>query len=202
MPFDIKILSNKIEKVKESFENGKFGDALVAALNYGNGLLQERVIVQNQDINGNGFGKYIGHKKGSKFQNRDVFRALFGTTSKTDRKRIKANAGIDLTSYQRKRVNKGRQILKKDLEFTGGLRRAIETQVAEKESEKIAVLNFSTNEVAKIARGQEVQITNIRNGGKGTTKGVGVKIFGFNTKEREQIDEQAVLLINEMLKPK
>lgn len=199
MPFDLTILAKKISGVKEAFENGKFGDALVAALNYGNGLLQERVIVQNQDTEGNGFGKYIGSRK-RKLQDRDVLRALFGTTSKTDRKRIKANAGLDLTAYQRKRVNKGRQILKKDLEFTGGLRRAIETQVAEKEGEKVAVLNFSTLELAKIAHGQEVQITNIRNGGKGTTKGIGVKIFGFNSKERGQIDEQAVLLINEILK--
>lgn len=199
MPFDLTILTNKIKGIKEAFENGKFGDALASALNYGNGLLQDRVIVQNQDINGNGFGKYIGSRK-RKLQDRDVFRALFSTTSKTDRKRIKAGANLDLTAYQRKRVNKGRQIAKKDLEFTGGLRRTIETQVAEKEGDKIAVLNFSTDQVAKIAHGQENQITNIRNGSKGTTKGKGIKIFGFNQKEREQIDAQAVLLINEILK--
>ncbi len=201
MPFDIKILADKINKIKESYENGKFADALVSALNTGNGEMQQRIFQGNTDINGNGFGKYIGSRK-RKLQDRDVFRALFSTTSKTDRKRIKANANADLTSYQRKRANKGRQVLKKDLEFTGRLREAIETQVAEKEGDRIAVLNFSTNEVALIARGQENQITNIRNGAKGTTKGTGIKIFGFNQKEREEIDEQAIFLINEILKSK
>lgn len=196
MSFDIKILSDKINKIKESYENGKFADALVVALNEGNGLMQQRVFTQNTDIEGNDFGKYIGKRK-RKLQDRDILRTLFSTTSKTDRKRIKANSTEDLTSYQRKRVNKGRQILKKDLEFSGGLRRAIETQI---ENEKAVVLEFNNDKAALIAKGQEAQISNIRGGQKGTTKGTGTRIFTFNSSEKEKVGETGKELIIEILK--
>lgn len=202
MPFDTEILQDKINRIKIAFENGQFADELVSAINAGNGLMQQRVFTENKDIAGNGFGQYIGKKKGRAAQDRDVFKALFSTTSKTDKKRIKANANEDLTSYQRKRANKGRQIAHKDLEFTGGLRRAIETQVGEKDGNMAAVLNFSTIEIAKIAHGQENQITNIRAGLKGTTKGKGIKIFSFNTSEKEIINEHALDGIAKILKPK
>lgn len=200
MPFDITILSNKIQGLKEAFENGNFADALVGALNTGNGLMQQRVFQENQDIKGQSFGKYIGKTQTERQAGRAVARALFTTTSKTDKKRIKAAATLELTAYQRKRANKGRQVLKKDLEFTGGLRRAIETQI---EDEKAAVLQFNNTDAANIARGQEQQITNIRNGQKGSTKGTGAtKIFTFNENEKEQVGEQGSELIKQILKPK
>lgn len=199
MSFDLTILTNKIEGIKEAFTDGSFGDALVGALNTGSGLLQQRVFTENADVEGNSFGQYIGKKKSRKLQDREIFRALFDTDSKTDKKRIKDNANADLTSYQRKRVNKGRQIDHKDLEFSGGLRRSIETQV---ESETAAVLEFNNSDAAKIAHGQEAQITNIRNGSKGTTRGKGIKIFTLNTDEKEQVVEQGKELINQILKRK
>lgn len=189
MPFDLTILTKKIEGLKEAFNNGKFGDALVGALNTGNGLMQQRVFNQNQDIEGNGFGQYIGKKHKAK---------LLTSKNRTENKRLKALAGQDLTSYQRKRLKRGRQIAKKDLELEGGLRRAIETKI---ENEKAAVLEFNNDEAAKVARGQENQITNIRNTGKGTTKGKGIKIFGLNTSEKEQVVEQGAELIKQILKP-
>lgn len=200
MSFDITILTKKIEGIKEAYENGRFADALVDALNEGNAFMQDRIFVENKDIRGQSFGTYIGKKQTERQANRQTFRALFGTTSKTDKKRIKAAAGQELTYYQRKRLQKGRQIVKKDLEFYGSLRRSIETQV---ENEKAVVLEFSTLDSAKIARGQEQQITNIRNGKPGTTKGTGAtKIFTLDEKEREQVTEQGTELIKEILKPK
>lgn len=189
MPFDLAILSKKIEGLKEAFNNGKFGDALVGALNTGNGLMQQRVFTQNVDVDGQGFGVYIGKKRKVRLQ---------VSKNRTQNKRNKAIAGLELTSYQRKRAQKGRQIAKKDLELEGSLRRAIETVI---ENEKSAVLTFNNDTAAKIARGQENQITNIRNTGKGTTKGKGVKIFGLNTSEKEQVIEQGSELIKQILKP-
>lgn len=197
MPFDVTILSQKIQGLKEAYENGNFGDALVGSLNTGSGLMQQRIFNQNTDIEGQSFGQYIGDK--SKQSDRAQVRALFGTTSKTDKKRIKASAGLELTSYQRKRASKGRQVTKKDLEFTGGVRRAIEVVV---EGEKAAILEFNNNNAAKIARGQENQITNIRNGQKGKSKGDGVRIFKLSQSEKEQVVEQGVVLIKEILRPK
>lgn len=196
--FDLNILSKKIEGLKEAFQNGRFGDALVGALNTGNGLLQQRVFQNNQDVMGNSFGFYVGVK--SKQSDRAQVKQLFGIKSKTDKKRIKTAAAQSLTSYQRKRAAKGRQTAKKDLEFYGGLRRAIETQV---ENEKTAVLQFNNTKAAKVAKGQEQQIHNLRSGGKGTTKGAGApRIFTLDEKEKEQVVEQGAELIKQILKPK
>ena len=196
MSFDVTILSKKVQGIKEAFENGKFADALVGALNTGNGLMQQRVFTENKDIQGQSFGQYVGKK--SKQSDRSQVRSLFSTKSKTDKKRIKASAGIELTYYQRKRANKGRQVIKKDLEFSGGLRRAIETQI---ENEKSVVLEFNNLDAAKIAKGQENQISNIRSGKKGTTKGSGTRIFTLDENEREQVTEQGAELIKQILKP-
>lgn len=192
MPFDLTILTKKIEGLKEAFENGKFGDALVGALNTGNGMMQQRIFQETQDVKGQSFGKYVGKKRKA--------RVLPITKNRTQNKRNKAIAGQDLTAYERKRALKGRQILKKDLEFSGGLRRAIETQI---EGEKAAVLEFNNDLAAKIAKGQEQQIENIRNGGSGTTKGTGAtKIFSLNDKEKETVVDQGSELIKQILKPK
>jgi len=189
MPFDVKILSKKIEGIKEAFENGNFADALVGALNTGNGLMQQRIFSQNKDVEGQDFGTYIGKKfKVGKLQT---------TKNRTQAKRNKAVEGQELTYYQKKRALRGRQTVKKDLELEGSLRRSIETQV---EDERSAVINFSNTESALIAHSQEQQITNIRNG---KPKGAGAtKIFTLDTKEREEVTEQGALLIKEILKPK
>lgn len=197
MPFDLNILNEKIKGIKGAFLNGRFADALAGAVNEGNGKMQQRVFQANEDVNGQGFGQYIGIKK--KQSDRSQLRSLFSTTSKTDKKRIKKSAGLSLTSYQRKRAKAGRQVLKKDLEFTGALRRAIETQI---ENEKFAVLTFNNDEAAKIAKGQENQISNIRNGVTATTKGAGTKIFRLNKTEKEEVIEQGTELIKQILKRK
>lgn len=190
MPFDVTILSKKIEGLKEAYENGNFADALVGAINTGSGLMQQRIFTQNQDVEGQGFGQYVGKKTKTR---------LKISPNKTQNKRNKSIADLYLTAYQKKRARAGRQTANKDLEFTGGLRRAIETQI---ENEKAAVLEFNNEQAAKIAKGQEAQITNIRNGRSGTTKGDGVKIFSLNKSEKEQVVEQGAELIKQILKPK
>lgn len=189
MPFDLTILTQKVEGLKTTFENGRFADALIGALNTGNGAMQQRIFQENEDISGNSFGQYIGRKRKVRLQ---------VSANKTQNKRNKAVAGQLLTSYQRKRARAGRQVLKKDLEFSGGLRRAIETQV---EGEKAAVLQFNNTLAAKIAHGQEAQITNIKNGRRGNTKGTGIKIFSLNQAEKEKVTEQGIELIKQILKP-
>jgi hypothetical protein len=186
--FDTNILPEKIAKLKEKFENGNFADALIGAVNTGNGLMQQRIFALNEDILGQSFGPYVGKKTKTK---------LVLTGNKTQDKRNKAIAGLNLTPYQRKRAAAGRQILKKDLEFTGNLRRSMVTAV---QDEKSAVIEFNNDEAALIAQGQEIQITNLRTGGKGTTRGVGVKIFRLNQSERETVVEQGLELIAQELR--
>jgi len=191
MSFDLTILKAKIEKIKAAYDSGKFGDALLSAVNTGNGLMQQRIFTTNQDIEGNSFGQYVGKKR--------KVRALPKTKNRTQAKRNKAVEGQELTYWQRKRALKGRQITKKDLEFEGGLRRAIETKI---QDEKSAVIEFNNDDAVKIAKGQEAQITNIRNGRSGTTKGTGIKIFTLDEKEREQVGEQGSELLKQILQSK
>src|SRR6185369_16556199 len=191
MSFDLTILKAKIEKIKAAYDSGKFGDALLSAVNTGNGLMQQRIFTTNQDIEGNSFGQYVGKKR--------KVRALPKTKNRTKAKRNKAVEGQELTYWQRKRALKGRQITKKDLEFEGGLRRAIETKI---QDEKSAVIEFNNDDAVKIAKGQEAQITNIRNGRSGTTKGTGIKIFTLDEKEREQVGEQGSELLKQILQTK
>lgn len=191
MPLDVNILQKKIEGLKEVFENRRFGDVLVTALNTGNGLMQQRIFTQNEDIEGQSFGQYVGRKRKAR---------LIGSENRTQNKRNKALAGLELTSYQRKRKLAGRQIAKKDLEFHGGLRRSIETVV---ENERSAILAFNNVESTKIAHGQEQQITNIRNGQKGYTRGTGaVKIFRLNATEKGNVISHGVELITQELRKK
>lgn len=198
--FDITILTKRIEGIKEAFENGRFADALVGALTEGQQLLLSRAFDENVDIKGQSFGTYIGKKQTQRQARRATARALFGTTSRTDKKRIKAAAGLELTAYQRKRAHKGRQIAKKDLQFSFGLRKSTEIVL---QDERSVVLEFNNIDMAKIARGQEQQIENIRQGRSGTTKGTGAtKIFLLNDKEREQVNEQGLELINQILQLK
>lgn len=189
MSFDTKILTQKIEGLKEAYENGRFADVLVAAVNTGNGLMQQRIFTANIDTQGNGFGTYS--KKDA-----DV---IVKNVKKKQSKITDFDLSYGLSPYEKKRRKHGRQILKKDLELFGGLRRAIETRV---EGERAAVLQFNNVEAAKIARGQENQITNIRLGGKGTTRGNGIKIFRLNQVEKEEVISQASELIKEILRPK
>lgn len=189
MAFDLTILQRQVDNIKSAVENGRFGDALIGALNSGNGLMQERIFSNNKDIDGNSFGGYVG-KKAERSTRQQAVTAV-------QKQRVKALAGLSLTTYQKKRVLAGRQIDHKDLEFTGALRKSIETQV---EDERSAVLQFNNDDAALIAHGQEQQITNLRGGGKGTTKGTGaVKIFSLDTDEVKQVGEQGAILINQII---
>jgi hypothetical protein len=189
MPFDVKIQKQKIEKIKLAFVEGVFADALLAALNTGNGLMQQRIFTESKDVEGNSFGFYVGEKKEVK--------GFTKSKNSLQNRRNKAILGKNLTKYQVKRAQKGHQTNPKNLEFTGGLRRAIETVI---ESDKTAAIVFNNDEAAQIAKGQEAQITNIRNGLKGTTEGIGIPIFKLNTEEKEQVIEQGRELINQIMK--
>lgn len=189
MPIDPKILLNKIKNLKDRVRNIDFSDVFVAALNTGNAMMQQRIFQENKDVLGNGFGEYIGEKKF--LTDRQKKRLLGSTQSRTTLARIQRNIGRRLTPYQRKRVNRGRQIVRKDLELEGELRRSIEVQVI---NERAAALMFNNDKAVLVAKGQENQITNIRETGRGSVYGNGVKIFALNDNERKQVLDQVRLI--------
>lgn len=84
--------------------------------------------------------------------------------------------------YERDRVRAGRQITKKDLEFTGTTRRSIEVVTVNNTKAEIRITNA---ESADIARKQEEQIYNLRNGlPYDATGGKKVPIFELSPDER------------------
>lgn len=85
--------------------------------------------------------------------------------------------------YERKRRENGRQVGRKDLEFNGTLRRAIETVTVNNTKAEIRITN---EESAKIARYQEQQIANLRNNLPGNANsGNFVRIFELSADELE-----------------
>jgi hypothetical protein len=73
-----------------------------------------------------------------------------------------ASLGIYFSEqYERDRRREGRQVTRKDLEFQGTLRRAIEVIVVNNLKAEIRITNADS---AEIARFQEQQIYNLRNG--------------------------------------
>jgi hypothetical protein len=70
-------MADKVNRLKENFENGRFGDVLLGALNTGNGLMQDRIFAGNKDVKGNDFGKYVGKKK--RLSDKAQLTALFNT---------------------------------------------------------------------------------------------------------------------------
>lgn len=195
MAFDATILQKYVDDLKKIVESGQFADALVGAMNTGNGLMQQRIFTRNQDVEGNSFGTYIGKKTAL---GRGTAIRLLSEAKRPEQKARVVRATVPLTPYQRKRVLRGRQIVRKDLELEGDLRRSIQMYI---QSDKEVVLAFNTDKQALIAAGQEQQITNIRNGLPGTTKGTGaIKIFALNADEIDQVVEQGTELVLQILK--
>lgn len=194
MSFDTKILIDKVERFREKANAGVFSDVFFAALNTGNALMQRRIFNDNVDTEGNSFGPYVGKRK---YVTKGALAKSLVGASKTTRARIKKSSLLQLTPYQRKRANRGRQVIRKDLELEGELRRSIEVQVID---EKSVAVQFNFDKAYLVARGQENQITNLRNGLPGYTIGNGIKIFAFNEEERKRTNEQVKLLLDQVFK--
>lgn len=62
--------------------------------------------------------------------------------------------GYKSEAYKRKRQRAGRQVRRKDLEFTGGLRRSLVTFIGQSNAQ----LGFSNDTARLIANGQESQV--------------------------------------------
>ena len=85
--------------------------------------------------------------------------------------------------YARDRKRKGRQVGKKDLEFTGTLRRSIEVVAVNNTKAEIRITSAET---ADIARNQEVQVYNLLHGQEANANtGNKTPIFELNQDETD-----------------
>jgi hypothetical protein len=195
MAFDSTILIKFVDSLRAKVRDGNFADALVASINTGNGLMQQRIFTRGQDVLGQSFGGYTGRKRTLSLVQQQ--RLLLLAKNKVQKNRAR-NAINALTPYERRRVLFGRQVGYKDLEFKGDLRRSIQVAIIDG---RTVTLAFTTLLQANKARGQEQQITNLRNGRPGTTRGTGaIRIFGFSEQEKQEVKRQAEQLILQVLK--
>lgn len=89
--------------------------------------------------------------------------------------------------YERDREREGRQITRKDLEFEGTLRRAIEVITVNNLKAEVRITNATS---AEIARFQEQQIYNLRNGlPANQANGNKVPIFEFSELELQIVKD-------------
>lgn len=89
--------------------------------------------------------------------------------------------------YERDRAREGRQITRKDLEFEGTLRRAIEVITVNNLKAEVRITNATS---AEIARFQEQQIYNLRNGlPANQANGNKVPIFEFSELELQIVKD-------------
>lgn len=96
-------------------------------------------------------------------------------------------------SYERHRQRRGRQVARKDLEMDGTLRRAIEVVTVNNNRAEIRIVNSDS---ADIARYQEQQIFNLRNGHSGNEASGGrVPIFEFSEQEVEIVQTTTKALL-------
>lgn len=193
---DLFSIRNYLNKLKQAIDSGKLGDALVSAIDYGNGLMQQRIFTRGQDILGQSFGEYIGRRRSLSLGAQQALLIKAKTSVQKRRARL---AVSPLTPYQRKRVAAGRQIGYKDLEFEGEVRRAIQRVI---ENERTVTLAFNNDHSGLVARGQEQQIQNIREGRPGTTRHPNpTPIFTFSDDEiNEVIDQATTLIVDQVLK--
>ena len=103
--------------------------------------------------------------------------------------------GYESEDYSRKRQRSGRQVGRKDLEFDGTLRRAIEVVTVNNTKAQIRITNPDS---ADIAFYQEQQIYNLRNGLPANSESGGkVPIFQLNTDERDVVKTTTRELLNQ-----
>lgn len=148
-------------------------DAMFGALNTGVGLMKRRIFNEgkNEDAEGNSLGNYHGGK--TRLTKKKLSINSDDADEEKERKKKKRNLNRvrktdpdgTYTEYEKYRLSRGRQIVKKDLELEGALRRSIETQIERiNEGGNRVVIVIGSPEQAKIARYQEQQIGNIRAG--------------------------------------
>lgn len=121
----------KFQQVSQDARNIDFSEALIGGTNAARGKMSFRIFNKGLDAFNLPFGGYVGPK---------VIKKTF-------------------TLYEYKRVKAGRQIARKDEEFTGDLRRSIKVVKRQTNSVVCAIVN---PKLAKIATYQEAQLTHIQ----------------------------------------
>lgn len=167
-------LDDLITKWTVNLEKAKtinMSDALIFGVNAARGQMENRIFNQGLDSTGKPLGIYRGKRNYPKPKKLNDPRKL----------KFATGGARLLTRYERKRVDAGRQVRYKDLEFTGTLRRGI---VVIKQTESRVVCAAPSQRNKDIIDGQE--------------KDLNTKIFSLSVSERDFMKQQ----INAAIKQK
>jgi len=129
----------KFKSKKEMALNVDMSEALVAGVAAARAAQHDRIFQRGLNSSGGSLGLYVGKKKTVK---NTYSKFLVGSTT----------GQLLLTPYERKRIDAGRQIRYKDLEFTGALRRGM---VIIKQSPTLVVCSIPSDDLFIITIGQE-----------------------------------------------
>ncbi len=192
---NIEELIKKYETAVKNAGAFDFSEALFIGVNSAMGAMKFRIFNTGKAKDNTPFGKYVG-KRGKITGRRlggntdDVGDVYIKKQVKKAQKKLKTNAeatgDTEFTEYEKKRLADGRQIVYKDLEFTGALRRSI---VVAKDEDNRVICYFNSQDLAEIAKYQEIQIGKINGGGE-------IIIFAINEEETAILKENT----NEALK--
>lgn len=185
---NIEPLIEKFKLIAAQSKEVDFSQALLAGVNVGKAKMQFRVFNTGKDAEGVSLGIYTGKKEGG------APRSLKKNTDEVKRRLVGAQSLF--TPYELKRLRKGRQIVYKDLEFTGDLRKGI---VVVKKGPYQVLCVIPNAKLGKIAQAQELHIARIRGAADP------VKIFSLSKEEHELMVKNinAVLkqIYDKLLKP-
>jgi hypothetical protein len=165
----------RFKLIKADVQTVDFSDALLGGVNQAKARMENRIFNQGQDVNNNSLGKYRGRKKRvskARFEGKKT-EFLFGDTT--------GNNPLNLSQYELKRVEKGRQVRYKDLEFTGALRRGI---VVIKETNTSVVCAIPNQELFSIAKAQEEYLK--------------TSIFALSEKEKQEMVTVVTALVKQI----
>jgi hypothetical protein len=194
---NIQELIDKFKTLSEQAAEIDFSAALLLGAKASMAQMNYRIFNTGKDMDGRPFGEYTGRKfktSSRRFGYLDEDPLDKSVKKKLDaqKKRYEKNASDtgreDFTEYEKKRLTAGRQIQYKDLEFTGDLRRSIDVV---KVSNTAVEVVFKDEENANKAEYQEVQVGEIRGGGK-------APIFGQSDSEKELMDENIFEGLNQI----
>lgn len=177
---------NKFKTMKNQLQEVDLSEALVFGVNAAKSRMQNRIFDDGHDADNGSLGGYVGKKSVSKKTKSFGFE-----TDKIAKRQLGVRSGginVNLTPYEWKRVSNKREIVYKDLEFYGTLRRGI---VIIKESSNRVVTAIPNNKLYLIARGQEAQIGGIRGGGP-------ARIFSLSKEEEELLRTNVIAAVNQI----
>lgn len=154
--------------------------ALLAGVNAAAGDMDHRIFNKGLDAEGVSLGLYVGSRR----------KPISKKAAKVKKKsNIELVAGQNnFTPYELKRLESGRQVLYKDLEFEGTLRRGI---VVVEETPTRVVCAIPSSKLQLIAAGQEEQVGAIRGGGP-------APIFALSASEQETLIFNTTEILNQL----